>query len=69
MEKINSWKWVPENCGDSFGRMNPLEFLEFMKDKSIGFIEGEEGGLERGYFPKFNVTVAYHRAILLANYE
>ncbi|KAI3906167.1 hypothetical protein MKW92_044376 [Papaver armeniacum] len=59
--KINSWKWVPENCGDSFDRMNPLEFLEFMKDKSIGgFGEG---------ISKFNVTVAYHRAVLLANYE
>ncbi|KAI3994738.1 hypothetical protein MKX01_002354 [Papaver californicum] len=78
MEKINSWKWVPENC-------------EFMRDKSIGFIGyslnenfitsflcilrgGDDGamkwkGKKGGYFPKFNVTVAYHRAVLLVNYE
>ncbi|KAI3987582.1 hypothetical protein MKX01_021494 [Papaver californicum] len=95
MEKINSWKWVPENCGDSFDRIHPDKFLEFMRDKSIGFIgdslnenfitsflcilrggddgamkwKGKKGVWRGGYFPKFNVTVAYHRAVLLANYE
>ncbi|KAK9145330.1 hypothetical protein Sjap_005233 [Stephania japonica] len=92
MEKINSWRWVPENC--PLPRINPFEFLWSMKDKSIGFVGDslnenflvsflcilrladsgakkwkKKGAWRGGYFPKFNVTVGYHRAVLLAKYE
>ncbi|KAL5705539.1 Protein trichome birefringence-like 12 [Ranunculus cassubicifolius] len=92
MDKINSWKWIPENC--SLPRINPFNFLQLMKDKSIGLVgdslnenflvsflcmlrvadngakKWKKMGAWRGaYFPKFNVTVAYHRAVLLAKYE
>ncbi|KAF9608589.1 hypothetical protein IFM89_010021 [Coptis chinensis] len=93
MVNINSWKWMPENdCG--LEQVDPVKFLEFMRDKSIGFVgdslnenflvsflcvlhlaDGSgkkwkrKGAWRGGYFPKFNVTVAYHRAVLLAKYE
>ncbi|XP_010254654.1 PREDICTED: protein trichome birefringence-like 12 [Nelumbo nucifera] len=92
MEEINSWRWVPENCTST--RIDPVAFLDLMRNKKIGFIgdslnenflvsflcilrvadEGakkwkRKGAWRGGYFPKFNVTVAYHRAVLLAKYE
>lgn len=92
MGKINSWKWVPENC--SLPRINPYGFLDMMRNKNIGFVgdslnenflvsllcvlrvadngakKWKKKGAWRGvYFPKFNVTVAYHRAVLLAKYQ
>ncbi|KAH9619832.1 hypothetical protein KSS87_023844 [Heliosperma pusillum] len=92
MGTINSYKWVPQNC--SLGKINPFEFLGFMRNKNIGFVgdslnenflvsfvcilrvadngvkKWKKMGAWRGaYFPKFNVTVAYHRAVLLSNYQ
>ncbi|XP_043723144.1 protein trichome birefringence-like 12 [Telopea speciosissima] len=92
MEKINSWRWVPDNC--TFPRIDPFAFLGLMRNKKIGFVgdslnenflvsflcilrvadesakKWKRKGAWRGaYFPKFNVTVAYHRAVLLAKYE
>lgn len=92
MDRINSWKWVPEDC--ELHEIDPLEFMGVMRDKRIGFVgdslnenflvsllcilrvadmgarKWKRKGAWRGaYFPKFNVTVAYHRAVLLAKYE
>ncbi|XP_047980223.1 protein trichome birefringence-like 12 [Salvia hispanica] len=92
MARINSWKWSPHAC--DLDRVDPVRFLNLMRDRSIGLIGdslnenflvaflcvlrlGDAGarkwkrrGAWRGaYFPKFNVTVAYHRAVLLARYE
>ncbi|KAL1534433.1 Protein trichome birefringence-like 12 [Salvia divinorum] len=92
MARINSWKWSPHAC--DLDRVDPVRFLNLMRDRSIGLVGdslnenflvsflcvlrlGDAGarkwkkrGAWRGaYFPKFNVTVAYHRAVLLAKYE
>ncbi|XP_022898443.1 protein trichome birefringence-like 12 [Olea europaea var. sylvestris] len=92
MGRINSWKWVPEQC--DLNRIDPARFLGLMRNKNIGFVgdslnenflvsflcilrvadagakKWKRKGAWRGaYFPKFNVTVAYHRAVLLAKYE
>ncbi|KAJ4961237.1 hypothetical protein NE237_021147 [Protea cynaroides] len=92
MEKINSWRWVPENCTSP--QIDPYAFLGLMRNKRIGFVgdslnenflvsflcilrvadesakKWKRKGAWRGaYFPKFNVTVAYHRAVLLAKYK
>lgn len=92
MNRINSWKWVPEEC--ELHDIDPFEFMTLMRDKRIGFIgdslnenflvsllctlrvadmdakKWKRKGAWRGaYFPKFNVTIAYHRAVLLAKYE
>ncbi|EPS74615.1 hypothetical protein M569_00140, partial [Genlisea aurea] len=92
MDRINSWKWVPENC--ELKRADPAGFLRLMRNKNVGFVgdslnenflvsflcilrvadEGarkwkRKGAWRGAYFPKFNVTVAYHRAVLLAKYE
>ncbi|GAB2268058.1 Protein trichome birefringence-like 12 [Dionaea muscipula] len=92
MGRINSWKWVPKNC--SLGRIDPIGFLELMRNRNIGFVGDSlnenflvsflcilrvadpaaknwkrKGAWRGGYFPKYNVTVAYHRAVLLVKYE
>lgn len=92
MDHINSWKWVPDNC--DLHEIDPFEFMNTMRDKTIGFVgdslnenflvsflcilrvadttatKWKRKGAWRGaYFPKFNVTIAYHRAVLLAKYE
>lgn len=92
MNRINSWKWVPEEC--ELHDIDPFEFMTLMRDKRIGFIgdslnenflvsllctlrvadmdakKWKRKGAWRGaYFPKFNVTIAYHRAVLLAKYD
>ncbi|XP_068657220.1 protein trichome birefringence-like 12 [Aristolochia californica] len=92
MRNINSWRWIPDNC--SLSRIHPVDFLDLMRDKNIGFVgdslnenflvsilcvlhtadEGSrkwkrKGAWRGGYFPKFNVTIAYHRATLLAKYD
>ncbi|XP_073270896.1 protein trichome birefringence-like 12 isoform X2 [Primulina huaijiensis] len=91
MGRINSWKWVPENC--ELNVVDPIGFLNLMRNRNIGFVgdslnenflaaflcilrvaddgatKWKRKGAWRGaYFPKFNVTVAYHRAVLLAKY-
>lgn len=90
--RINSWKWVPEQC--DLNRVYPRGFLNLMRNKNIGFVgdslnenflvsflctlRGADDGAKKwkrkgswrgAYFPKFNVTVAYHRSVLLARYE
>ncbi|KAJ8572466.1 hypothetical protein K7X08_008977 [Anisodus acutangulus] len=92
MGRINSWKWIPDKC--DLHRINPVAFLDSMRNMNIGFVgdslnenflvsflcilrvadtgakKWKRKGAWRGaYFPKFNVTVGYHRAVLLANYE
>lgn len=92
MARINSWKWLPHSC--ELDRVDPVGFLNLMRNKNIGFVgdslnenflvsflcvlrvaddgtkKWKRKGAWRGaYFPKFNVTVAYHRAVLLAKYE
>lgn len=92
MGKINSLRWAPENC--DLPRLDPLGFMELVKNKRIGFVgdslnenflvsflcilrvadvgakKWKRKGAWRGaYFPKFNVTVAYHRAVLLSKYR
>ncbi|XP_073024679.1 protein trichome birefringence-like 12 isoform X1 [Primulina eburnea] len=92
MGRINSWKWVPEDC--ELNVVDPIGFLNLMRNRNIGFVgdslnenflaaflcilrvaddgatKWKRKGAWRGaYFPKFNVTVAYHRAVLLAKYE
>ncbi|KAM7251775.1 hypothetical protein ACFE04_023658 [Oxalis oulophora] len=93
MEKINSWKWVP-NCGGGLNRVDPVMLLGLMRNKNIGLIGDSlnenflvaflcvlriadpnvkkwkrKGAWKGAYFPRFNVTVAYHRAVLLARHQ
>ncbi|WCJ18148.1 Protein trichome birefringence-like 12 [Euphorbia peplus] len=66
MGLINSWKWLPRDC--DLPRINPQRFLGMMRNRNIG--KWKKKGAWRGaYFPKFNVTVGYHRAVLLVKYE
>ncbi|XP_020527299.1 protein trichome birefringence-like 12 isoform X2 [Amborella trichopoda] len=92
MEKINSWRWVPDSC--ALPTIDPFGFLGLMRNKRIGFVGDSlnenflvsflcilriadetarkwkrNGAWRGGYFPKFNATVAYHRAVLLAKYQ
>ncbi|XP_073124192.1 protein trichome birefringence-like 12 isoform X2 [Henckelia pumila] len=92
MGRINSWKWVPEDC--ELNLVDPVGFLNLMRNRNIGFvgdslnenflvsflcilrvadagaIKWKRKGAWRGaHFPKFNVTVAYHRAVLLAKWQ
>lgn len=92
MGRINSWKWVPEQC--DLPQVDPEGFLGLMRNRNIGFVgdslnqnflvsflcilriadEGAKRWKRKGawagaYFPKFNVTVAYHRAVLLSKYQ
>ncbi|KAG8368552.1 hypothetical protein BUALT_Bualt15G0057400 [Buddleja alternifolia] len=92
MDRINSWKWVPEDC--DLDRVDPVGFLSLMRGKNVGFVGDSlnenfltafmcvlrvgDGGAKKwkrkgawkgAYFPKFNVTLGYHRAVLLAKYE
>ncbi|XP_019173036.1 PREDICTED: protein trichome birefringence-like 12 isoform X2 [Ipomoea nil] len=91
MGRINSWRWVPEDC--ELARVDPSGFLGLMRNRNIGFVgdslnenflvsflcilrvadmgakKWKRKGAWRGaFFPKFNVTVGYHRAVLLAEY-
>lgn len=92
MGRINSWKWLPENC--ELNVVDPVGFLNLMRNRNIGFVGDSlnenflaaflcvlrvadagatrwkrKGAWRGAYFPKFNVTVAYHRAVLLVKYE
>ncbi|KAL5541240.1 hypothetical protein UlMin_042713 [Ulmus minor] len=82
MGRINSWKWMPETCdlpridpniglvGDSLNENFLVSFLCVLRVADLGAKKWKKKGAWRGaYFPKFNVTVAYHRAVLLAKYE
>ncbi|XP_070040075.1 protein trichome birefringence-like 12 isoform X2 [Nicotiana tomentosiformis] len=56
--------------GDSVNENFLVSFLCILRVADSGAKKWKRKGAWRGaYFPKFNVTVAYHRAVLLAKYE
>lgn len=56
--------------GDSLNENFIVSFLCVLRAADSGAKKWKRKGAWRGgYFPKFNVTVAYHRAVLLANYR
>lgn len=56
--------------GDSLNENFLASFLCILRVADAGAKRWKRKGAWRGaYFPKFNVTVAYHRAVLLAKYE
>ncbi|KAL6517566.1 Protein trichome birefringence-like 12 [Orobanche minor] len=56
--------------GDSLNENFLVSFLCVLRVADGGASKWKRKGAWRGaYFPKFNVTVAYHRAVLLAKYE
>ncbi|KDP35938.1 hypothetical protein JCGZ_09910 [Jatropha curcas] len=56
--------------GDSLNENFLVSFLCILRVADSGAKRWKKKGAWRGaYFPKFNVTVAYHRAVLLAKYE
>ena len=56
--------------GDSLSENFLSSFLCVLRVGDMGAKKWKKRGAWRGgYFPKFNVTVAYHRAVLLAKYE
>ncbi|XP_077234019.1 trichome birefringence-like protein (DUF828) isoform X2 [Tasmannia lanceolata] len=56
--------------GDSLNENFLVSFLCILRVADGGAKKWKRKGAWRGaYFPKFNVTVAYHRAVLLAKYE
>ncbi|KAL0422466.1 UNVERIFIED_CONTAM: protein trichome birefringence-like 12 [Sesamum latifolium] len=56
--------------GDSLNENFLVSFLCILRVADAGAKKWKRKGAWRGaYFPKFNVTVGYHRAVLLAKYE
>lgn len=56
--------------GDSLNENFLVSFLCILRVADEGAKKWKRKGAWRGaYFPKFNVTVAYHRAVLLAKYQ
>ncbi|KAJ7968348.1 Protein trichome birefringence-like [Quillaja saponaria] len=56
--------------GDSLNENFLVSFLCILRVADKGAKKWKKKGAWRGaYFPNFNVTVAYHRAVLLAKYE
>ncbi|XP_058069531.1 protein trichome birefringence-like 12 [Magnolia sinica] len=56
--------------GDSLNENFLVAMLCFLRAADGGAKKWKRKGAWRGgYFPKYNVTVAYHRAVLLAKYE
>ncbi|KAJ8764760.1 hypothetical protein K2173_009159 [Erythroxylum novogranatense] len=56
--------------GDSLNENFLVSFLCVLRVADVGAKKWKKMGAWRGaYFPNFNVTVAYHRAVLLARYE
>lgn len=56
--------------GDSLNENFLVSFLCVLRVADLSAKKWKRKGAWRGaYFPKFNVTVAYHRAVLLAKYE
>ncbi|KAL2936571.1 Protein trichome birefringence-like 12 [Bienertia sinuspersici] len=56
--------------GDSLNENFLASFLCVLRVADSGAKKWKKKGAWRGaYFPKFNVTVAYHRAVLLAKYQ
>ncbi|XP_052207956.1 protein trichome birefringence-like 12 [Diospyros lotus] len=56
--------------GDSLNENFLVAFLCVLRSGDVGATKWKRKGAWRGaFFPKFNVTVSYHRAVLLAKYE
>lgn len=56
--------------GDSLNENFLVAFLCVLRGADLGAKKWKrKGAWKGGYFPRFNVTVAYHRAVLLAKYE
>lgn len=56
--------------GDSLNENFLVSFLCVLRVADSGARRWKRKGAWRGaYFPKYNVTVAYHRAVLLAKYQ
>jgi len=56
--------------GDSLNENFLVSFLCILRVADEGARKWKKKGAWRGaYFPKFNVTVAYHRAVLLSKYK
>jgi hypothetical protein len=56
--------------GDSLNENFLVSFLCVLRVADMGARKWKRKGAWKGaYFPKFNVTVAYHRAVLLAKYK
>lgn len=56
--------------GDSLNENFLVSLLCILRVADVGAKKWKKKGAWRGaYFPKFNITVAYHRAVLLAKYE
>lgn len=56
--------------GDSLNENFLVSFLCVLRVADFGAKKWKRKGAWRGsYFPKYNVTVAYHRAVLLAKYR
>jgi hypothetical protein len=56
--------------GDSLNENFLVSFLCILRVADVGAKKWKRKGAWRGaYFPRFNVTVAYHRAVLLSKYE
>ena len=56
--------------GDSLNENFLVSFLCVLRVADVGAKKWKKKGAWRGaYFPKYNVTVAYHRAVLLARYK
>ncbi|XP_038684406.1 protein trichome birefringence-like 12 isoform X1 [Tripterygium wilfordii] len=56
--------------GDSLNENFLVSFLCILRVADLGAKKWKKKGAWRGaYFPKFNVTVGYHRAVLLAKYK
>jgi hypothetical protein len=56
--------------GDSHNENFLVSFLCILRVADEGARKWKKKGAWRGaYFPKFNVTVAYHRAVLLSKYQ
>ncbi|XVE67372.1 hypothetical protein DITRI_Ditri08aG0155000 [Diplodiscus trichospermus] len=77
LKRIDPWKFLGlmrnRNIGfvgDSLNENFLVSFLCILRVADVGAKKWKKKGAWRGaYFPKYNVTVAYHRAVLLARYQ
>ena len=77
LERIDPWWFLGlmsnRNIGfvgDSLTKYFLLSFLCILRVADVDAKQWKKKGAWRGaYFPKYNVTVAYHRAVLLARYK
>ncbi|KAB2046026.1 hypothetical protein ERO13_D01G169500v2 [Gossypium hirsutum] len=77
LERVDPWRFLGlmrnRNIGfvgDSLNENFLVSFLCILRVADEGAKKWKKKGAWRGaYFPKYNVTVAYHRAVLLAKYK